>query len=318
MPNLPNTVAIGYTKGMITWLVGENSFEVREALDSIVAQFDGPPERIDGTGLTLAQLPDLLMGVSLFSMERLVIITELSQNSTLWEKLPEWLPRVSDSIHLVLVDAKPDKRRTSYKALKEASTVHEFLPWTDRDVDKATRWVSERAKSQHIQLDGRIAKLLVDRVGLDQWQLSYALDKLALLDTVTAEQVLDIIPENPTDSVFQLFETALDGDAHKVASKLKTLLLHEDPYAMFALVSSQVMSLAAIAAASPGDAPAKDFGMHPFVVTKLGRYVKRLGRSGVATIVHDCAQTDADLKRSKAAPELLLEKFLLHVAVIAA
>jgi len=59
---------------MITWLIGENSFEVREALKSIESKFDGSPERIDGTELTLAQLPDLLMGMSLFATERLVVI----------------------------------------------------------------------------------------------------------------------------------------------------------------------------------------------------------------------------------------------------
>ena len=47
---------------MITWLVGENSFEVREALQLIEADFLGTSEHIDGTSLGLADLPVLLMG----------------------------------------------------------------------------------------------------------------------------------------------------------------------------------------------------------------------------------------------------------------
>ena len=34
-----------YTKGMITWLVGENSFEAKEALLAIKRAFNGTPEQ---------------------------------------------------------------------------------------------------------------------------------------------------------------------------------------------------------------------------------------------------------------------------------
>jgi DNA polymerase III delta subunit len=70
---------------MITWLVGENSFEIREAIKALEADFNGTAERFDGSELSLAQLPDLLMGVSLFSTERLIVISDISQNSILWE-----------------------------------------------------------------------------------------------------------------------------------------------------------------------------------------------------------------------------------------
>ena len=106
---------------MITLLTGENSFELREALQSIVKGFDGNAERIDGANLELRQLPDLIMGGTLFAEKRLVVISGLSNNSALWQKLPEWLPRVSDDVHLVLVDEKPDKRTVSYKSLKEVA-----------------------------------------------------------------------------------------------------------------------------------------------------------------------------------------------------
>ena len=172
---------------MITWLVGENSFEVREALKSIEAKFDGTPERIDGTELTLAQLPDVLMGISLFVAERLVVIQDISRNASIWEKLPEWLPRINDAIHVVFIDAKPDKRTTSYKALKAAATVEEFAPWTDRDTQKAEQWVKARVQQYHLGVDAATVQHLVRRVGLDQWRLSQALDTLSLLDTVTID-----------------------------------------------------------------------------------------------------------------------------------
>jgi DNA polymerase III delta subunit len=298
---------------MITWLIGENSFEVREAQKAIEGAFAGEPERVDAAGLTLAQLPDLLMGVSLFAAERLVIISDITQNASLWEKLPDWLPRISDDIHVVFIDAKPDKRTTSYKALKSVATVQEFALWSERDTQKAEQWVSERAKTQKISLDVRAARHLVQRVGVDQWHLAQALETLSLLDVVSEEAIDTIIPATLSENIFQLFETALDGNTEQVAKQIATLSLQEDPYALFALLTSQVLALAAVIYADEAAYPAKDFAIHPFVVSKMTRHAKRLGKQKVGSIVEAFAKTDADMKRSKADPWLLIEKTLIEI-----
>lgn len=299
---------------MITWLVGENSFEVREALRRIEADFEGQPERIDASMLTLAQLPDLLMGVSLFSAHRLVILSDITANTVLWEKIPEWLPRVSDAIHLVFVDAKPDKRTTSYKALKAAAEVQEFAAWGERDGAKAEQWLAERAKRQSIAISQAAIRHLVQRIGLDQWLLANALDMVALLEEITPDTIDASLPKTLNENVFQLFETALEGSSEQLSRQIRALELQEDPYALFALLSSQVMTLAAITYATPDDTPAKDFAIHPFVVSKMQRHAKRLGKARVGHIVETFALADADLKRSKAAPWVLLEKALLNVS----
>ena len=299
---------------MITWLVGENSFEVREALKAIEAEFGAPAERVDGTEVSLAQLPDLLMGISLFASQRLVAITNLSQNSTVWEKLPDWLPRVNDDIHIVFIDTKPDKRTTSYKALKKAAELHEFPAWTDRDISKAEQWVSARAQAQGVAIDRSSVQHLVARVGLDPWQLVYALDTLSLLDAITPESINQVIPPNLRENIFQLFETALEGKPQLVADQIKTLALQEDPYALFALLSSQAMTLAAVTYADDSANPTKDFAIHPFVASKLQRHGKKLGKAKVGQVLEAFAKTDADMKRSKAEPWLLIERTLVTIA----
>ena len=299
---------------MITWLVGENSFEVREALKAIEAEFGAPAERVDGTEVSLAQLPDLLMGISLFASQRLVAITNLSQNSTVWEKLPDWLPRVNDDIHIVFIDTKPDKRTTSYKALKKAADLHEFPAWTDRDISKAEQWVSARAQAQGVAIDRSSVQHLVARVGLDPWQLVHALDTLSLLDAITPESINQVIPPNLRENIFQLFETALEGKPQLVADQIKTLALQEDPYALFALLSSQAMTLAAVTYADDSANPTKDFAIHPFVASKLQRHGKKLGKAKVGQVLEAFAKTDADMKRSKAEPWLLIERTLVTIA----
>lgn len=301
---------------MITWLIGENSFEVKEALREIKHAFSGAPEQKDATELSLRDLPELLMGLSLFAPERLVIITDITQNVQLWEKLPDWLPRINDAIHVVFIDTKPDKRTSSYKALKAVAKVQEFAAWGDRDIAKAEAWVMQRAASVSAKIDRPLAKHLVQRLGVDQWQLSKAVDTLELLDVVTKEAVDALIPAQSSENVFALLELALQGNAVRVGQMIRTLELQEEPYKLFALLSSQVTNLAAITFAEGDADPSKDFAIHPFVASKLSRDARTLGRLKVARCLDLVALADADMKRSKAEPWLLIEKTLYGIAAI--
>lgn len=299
---------------MITALMGENSFAVREALAEVVAGFPGTPERIDGTTLSLAQLPDLLMGAQLFAADRLVIITGLSENSALWPVLGDWLDKVADTTHVVLIDEKPDKRTSSYKALKAAGVVQEFPAWTDRDRAAAEQWVRQRAQTLGLDLDAKTASYLVHRVGVEQWSLASSLDKLAVLGAATPALIDEHIDASPAANIFQLFELALQGDRGGIRRQIATLELTDDPYALFALLSSQAFQCVAVMLAGEGAEPAKEFAIHPFVVSKLSRYRRSLGPEGAKRMLRVFADADADLKTSRGEPWVLIEKALHAIA----
>lgn len=299
---------------MITLLIGENSFEIERALAEITKNFDGIVERVDTVNLQLNQLPDILMGASLFATSRIVFARNLSENKVIWSVLSDWLPRISDDIHLVLVESKPDKRTASFKALKDQAIVKEFLTWTDRDVAKAGKWVIVEAKKLGFEIDEKNARILVRRVGVDQWQIFHALEKLALVDLISADVIKDIIEPNLVENVFELFETALRGDVKDLKRMLRVLEQSEDVFRLSALLFTQVFQLTVVASAAKSDNVAKDFGIHPYVVQKLKSIAKRVGKSGVASIVKIFAQADDDMKISKAEPWLIVERALLKTA----
>lgn len=296
---------------MITWLIGDNSYEINQALQKIEATFDGTPEHLDATELTLKDLPDLLMGVSLFAAQRLVVLKGLAQNTSLWDKIPDWISRVSDTTTLVLIDTKVDKRTASYKTLKNSADVHEFPAWQERDASKAEHWLVTKAQHDSIKLAPGAAKSLVQRVGADQWRLAQALETLALLGEVTPTRISEVVPLSYRENVFELFETALKGDLEQALYMLDSFKLQQDPFSIFALISSQAVSLAGVSYAGPGDNPAKELDINPWVASKLARYGKMLGGAKVARIVNIFAKTDADLKLSKASPWLLIEQALI-------
>lgn len=298
---------------MITWFTGENTFDIQQAVKAIAEKFDGTAERVDGTTLELKHIPDLLMGGTLFAEKRLVIIKDLSLNSSVWEKLPEWIDRISDDIDVILIDGKPDKRTTGYKEVKKRVNLKEFPVWGDRDQAVAEAWVVKQAETIDLKLDKKLAHHIVERIGLDQWELANGLEKISLLETITPDTINDIIESSPSENVFQLFELALDGRREAVHDMIRNLELVEDPYKLFALLSSQAFQLAAVASADASNNPSKDFGIHPYVASKLARHGKRLGLKGAGRILTSFAQTDADMKVSKGDPWLLIERTLLSI-----
>lgn len=302
---------------MITVLTGDNSFEIERALQQIIAEAALVVERVDGATLDIKHLPDLLMGATLFAQKRLVVIRNMSENKSLWADFGSWLARVSDDIHVVLIEPKPDKRTKTYKDLQKIADIQESKAWTERDGSRAEQWVIGEAKQRGYELDKKCARLLVERVGIDQWLLDQALEKLAVVDSVTPELILEIIEANPAENVFNLLETALRGNASRLPSMIATLEVAEDPYRLFGLLSSQGFQLAALSVTdkSPSEV-AKDLGAHPFVLSKLAPHATRLGHSGSRRLIGALAEADSGMKTSSGEPWLLIERALVKIAQI--
>ncbi len=300
---------------MITVLTGNNSFEITRAINQIARSFDGVTEKFEGSNLEVAQLPDLLQGGTLFANERLVIIKDVSENQRIWETLPDWITRVSDDVHLVLVETKPDKRTKTYKDLQKNTEIKTFLAWGDRDTFIAEKWVADEAKRQNITIDKKCIQLLVERVGLDQWLLFHALEKLSILDEVTPDVIGRTIIANPTENVFNLFDCALRGDVKKVHEMIQILERTEDPYRTFGLLSGQVVQLATLVVADkkPSEV-ATDIGTHPYALGKLAPYAKKFGKKDVQKMTKLFADTDREMKSSAIDPWLLVEKTLTKTA----
>ena len=302
---------------MITLLIGENNFEVTRAIQTLVADFEGVAEKIDGSELETRQLPDLLAGATLFADKRLVIIKNLSDNKSMWTNFVDFIPRVSDDIHLVIVEPKPDKRTKTYKDLQKVAQIQEFKVWGERDDRIAEEWVVKEAGSLGFELDKKSAQALVRQLGVDQWQLYRALEKLSVVDTVTPDVIADIIEANPTENVFYLFDAALKGNGAKVRQMVATLQLAEDPYRLFGLLSGQVFQLVALVVGEkPSNEIAKDIGVHPYALSQLAPHAKSLNKAKVKKIVDAFAEADADMKTLGIEPWILLERALLKVADI--
>ena len=300
---------------MIELFTGENSYERTLAVSKRTSAFTGEVTRLDGAAVEPTHLPDIFSGLTLFATTRLIIIDQLSANTSIWPELPAWAGRLHDDTTILLIEPKPDKRTATYKWLKSHAEVHEFTAYTMRDRQSVESWLAKEASTRKLALDASHVRLLVERVGVDQWQLSHALDKLALLDDANEQTIVSVIDARPEEHVFVLLETALRGDSERVQRMLLDLRRNEDAYKVFGLLTSQVIQLSALVLGLREDRNvAKDFGASPYVLNKLRPFAARLGERDIAAIVSRFAAGDRQLKTSQVDPWLVIEQSLREVA----
>ena len=301
---------------MIRLLCGENDFELTRRLTQLKREFDGQAERYDGAELTKEQLADIFAGQTLFSLKRLVILDSPSANPDLWQSPASWLDRLSSDTELVLVESKPDKRTVAYKWFKKNTVVEEFLPISDRDMGKVLAWLEAYSATRSVSLTTVQAKRLIERGGVDQWALAQAIDKLSLVDEVTNEWIDNVIEQSPTESVFALLETALNGDSKRVNEIITDLRMTEDAYRVFGLINSQLIQLVVLVYGN-GDINkvASDTGAKSsYPLQKLAPYANRLTKTDANKLLEVFTNADVRLKSSDADPWLVLENSLIRVA----
>lgn len=297
---------------MMILLYGENVYERDAALRKLKHDFDGEILTCVGDEIELAELPDLLMGQTLFSQKRMVVIKRLSENTSLWQKLEEWHARVSSDITVTLVEDKPDKRTHTWKFLQKHADIREFVLWTKKDIGRAVEWAIARAKRAGFTLTMADGHYLVERAGLEQYKLATAIEKLLLAgksDKLTIDAVTE---EKVEDTAFGLLEQSLQGDIVGLQKTLTRLKLTEDPYRVMALLSSQFVQLSVVQAmsdASPAEI-AREIGAPPFVVTRL----KKVSGKYSTQHLQLAADTDYAMKTTNAVAWELVERLLLEIA----
>lgn len=294
---------------MIYLLTGENTFEIERRLRELTAGFEGDVERVDGEGLQLEQLPDLLSGVTLFSSKRLVVIKNASSNKSLWTILGEWLEKGAEN-DLVFVEPHPDKRTKTYKWLEKHAEV-----FTAKDLQpyEAVRWVQKTAKERGLELSTAIAEFFVDYVGTDQWRLESELNKLFLSDkTITNDVIRDIVEPTPQATSFELLDAAFRGKTAEMERLFETVSRQEDPYMFFGLLAGQVYALA-LTRTGKGKRPeeiAKETGVHPYVLKKVGGLAADITTESLGSLVIRLAELDANLKSRPVEPWTQVYSFL--------
>lgn len=296
---------------MITVLTGPNSYAIAEAVRERVTRFEGEAEKLDAGELEPRHLPDLFMGASLFSPNRLIVLRGASTNKTLWSELEKWIERVPQETEILLLETSPDRRTKTYKLLQKHATVKEFAELNEAEL---ASWLQTHARTLGVEVQPDVLRYLISYVGRDQWRLRSELDKLLLAEKpLTRELIQDVAEPYPEATAFELLDGVFSGSDARVHELLSLLREREDPYLFFGLLSSQVLALYAIASGGGRrpDEIAKDMALHPFVVRKLTTVSGKLGKKSIEHLIDQLAHADERIKTSGVDPWRQLEITLL-------
>lgn len=306
---------------MVIVYTGSDGFAVQEEVNDLAARANLETEKIEGVGLTIPDLADLLLGTNLFREQRLVVVRDLSANSSVWQALPDWLERMDETTTLVLIEPKLDKRSRTYKYLTQHTEIREREAWTVRDLAKAKKWTGQKATDLGLELKPTEIEQLVQRsimetdrgASIDKNRLVNNLEKLALAYG-RGLAFDDIIEPSSSASAFDLLASALSGHDGFVID-LNNLRAHEDPFRVSSLMATQVFYLAALANSSkPTDKVAHDLGAHPYAIRQMSGLARRLSRQSIKRAATILADADYALKSSPTDPWLVLEGALVKIA----
>ncbi|MBR3253245.1 hypothetical protein IKF85_00795 [Candidatus Saccharibacteria bacterium] len=105
---------------MLKIFYGEDRIRAKNEIERILGN---DYEVIEGPELDPTDLPNIFLGTSLLSDERKILIRDLSENRSAFEKLPDYL---STPHKIIIFETKLDKRSATYKLLKDKIEIKEF------------------------------------------------------------------------------------------------------------------------------------------------------------------------------------------------
>lgn len=162
---------------MIKIFTGDDRVRAGKAISEFLGE---DYEIFDGVNLELSDLPNIFLGTSLFGTERKIILRDLSENKSVFDKIIDYL----DTPHqIALFETKLDKRSTTYKSLKEKVEINEFTLPKNQDY----RLVFDIYKIA--KTDGEKAIAMLEKIKLNEDPISFAglLNSQAIKDYTTSQ-----------------------------------------------------------------------------------------------------------------------------------
>ena len=210
-------------------ILGPDSFLAEQALERLLTAAVGE-DRADsvqvfhGEETTWARVLDAARTRSLFAERRAVVVREAESLKGEGEEVASYLDDPTPGLTLILLAAKPDRRRTAWKRVLERAEVLPAQPLKGRGL---RAYVSEQLQRRKVPLAEDGLTELIERVGQDLRRLMGEVDKLEAFAAgrpVSAEEVSAVLGRGLARPLYRLGDALVAREAGKALELMEEIL----------------------------------------------------------------------------------------------
>ena len=301
-------MAKGKPAAGVHFVAGADPRLAEEALEELLAGALGPDREhslqvLRGDESTWARVVDAARTGSLFASRRAVVVRNADALKGDGEEMIGYLDDPTPELTLIVMAARPDKRRGIWRALGERGQVRSADPLKGRQL---RAYVTDRIKRRGLRLGEDGLAELLERVGADLQRLTGELDKLEAYAQgqprpLTAHDVASVMGTGLARPVYKLGDALTARRAGEAIGLLQELLSDGEP--PLKLLSNLHHALrrarAAVAlgkARLPREQLAGRLGVPPFKVDEVMESARRWSDEDLQAAVAALEQADRRIK----------------------
>ena len=299
---------------MIYLLTGD-SFLIDQKILEIKNEFlqkypDGLVENVDGEDSSLPYVTELVSSTSLFSQNKLVVIKRLGNNKQLAPQIEQIFEKIVDTVGLVLIDPKPDKRSSYYKFLKSNKNINHI----DAKLDNVANWIQGEVKSLGGNISGGEVQYLIDKTGPDPSLLYFELRKLVALDPkITKENIDKLVQTSFMSSIFDLVNAIFEHDKKKAMSLYEQQhFLGTQPIAIIGMIAWQLHLFALIKSTNKSTSEiSSQSKISAYALDRSASVTKNLDLADINQMIQSLLELDHKAKTSSIDIDEALKNWIL-------
>lgn len=211
---------------------GEEPLLMQEACDAVrqTAQQNGFAERVilqTETGFNWDQLTTSANTLSLFNAKQLIELRlNHSPNETGIKALQTYIKDLPEDKILLIITGKMDKKAQQSTWFKALATIAAFVQIWPIETQHLPKWIAQRLAQANLKADAEGIQLLSNHAEGNLLAAAQEIEKLSLLYTsgsISSEAIAQAISDSARFDVFNLIDTALQGNKQRVIRVLASL-----------------------------------------------------------------------------------------------
>lgn len=298
--------ARGARQSTVIAILGADSYRAEAGLRQVLmaagfADADAALQTFRGEETTWVKVTDAARTGSLFAPRRAVVVRGADQVKGEGDEMLAFLADPPEDVVLVLLAAKPDKRRTLWKKITESATLVEADPLKGRALQS---FVASEVKQRGLRIAEDGITELLDRVGQDLRRLVGELDKLEAFagkGALSAEDVARVMGRGIARPLYRVSDAMMERRRADVLLLIEERLDDGEPAQRLLATLHRAVRQARVARALLASRASRDelvakLGVPPFKVGDVMDAARRWSEPDLRNAVAALSRADRRMK----------------------